>query len=59
MCPKIVSSSDLLIIYGIIKNLPMEVINFDIYVSLKLFNFSQLLHFAKLAQRECIIVMIF
>ena len=45
MCPKIDSSSDLLIIYGTIKNLLMEVINFDIYVSLKLFNFSQLLHF--------------
>jgi hypothetical protein len=40
-CPKINNSKDLLITHRTTKNLSMEVINFEIYVSLKLFNFSE------------------
>lgn len=44
-CPMIKNSKDLLITHGQTKNLSMEVINFEVYVSLKLFNISQSLPF--------------
>jgi len=52
-CSKINNSKDILITHGTTKNLLVEVINFEIYVSLKLFNISQFLHFERIWMSYC------